>query len=239
LINNDLKLDPQWFPSISKAILEHPAPPLACLAGTVLNYDGQLIESQGLRYYWYGRCLNVGNGRPYQPSHINRLAPHLIWGASAAAIVYHRPTLFQIGLFDSDFFAYEEDVDVAFRLQRFNYHTLYLPQAISYHLGGATSSRFGNFRSRHDARNWWFLILKNYSLPQLIVNLPHLLLERSRNLSGLIKSTFISYGFPRFFLYLPSALVFSYGFIFSPNYWLKLSRHRRFLAQLKVQKPLP
>lgn len=77
-------------------------------------------------------------------------------------------------MFDQDFFAYEEDVDLALRLTKFGYKTLYIPKAISYHLGGGTSNQMGNFRARMDVKNWFFIIIKNYSLKEITKNLPKL-----------------------------------------------------------------
>jgi len=47
----------------------------------------------------------------------------------------------------------------------------------------------GNFRHRMDAKNWIYIILKNYSTTQLLIYFPFILIERLRNLSGLIKNT--------------------------------------------------
>ena len=47
----------------------------------------------------------------------------------------------------------------------------------------------GNFRHRMDAKNWIYIILKNYSAKELLINFFPLIIERFRNLSGLIKNT--------------------------------------------------
>jgi len=75
----------------------------------------------------------------------------------------HRSAPKKIGFFDEDFFAYEEDVDLALRLDKFGYKTLLVPQAISYHLGGGTSSKMGNLRQINDFSNLIFIIIKNFS----------------------------------------------------------------------------
>jgi len=93
----------------------------------------------------------------------------------------------KIGLFDEDFFAYEEDVDVALRLAKLKYQTLYIPQTLCYHLGGGTSGKMGNFRNRMDAKNWIYLIIKNYSASEFWSNFFPIIEERLRNLSGLTK----------------------------------------------------
>lgn len=187
LINNDLTLAPNWFDEIQKAIIKFPQ--AVAFGGLVLTHDGQHIESQGLEYFWHGQCLNINNGKPYQSPITDHQLPRIIWGLNAAATVYHRQTLIDIGLFDQDFFAYEEDVDLSLRLNKLGYQSIYVPKAISYHLGGGTSSRMGNFRHQQDAKNWIYIIIKNYSVTEIIKNFFPIIIERFRNLSGLIKHT--------------------------------------------------
>jgi GT2 family glycosyltransferase len=193
LLNNDIILHQKWFSLISKAILSNKDKNTAVFCGTVLNIDGTKYESQGLKFEYRGKCSNISNGKNFSSNDIASLKPTLIWGSSAAAVIYQKDLIDKIGLFDKDFFAYEEDVDLALRLHKLNFHTLYIPQAVSYHFGGGTSNKMGNFRNIHDAKNWIYIIIKNYSTTELKNNFFPLLEERLRNLSGLIKSTISIY----------------------------------------------
>lgn len=202
LINNDLVLHPNWFKHITQAINQHPH--AVAFGGLILTRDGKYIESEGLKYFWHGQCLNLSNGQAINESYfINHKSSSQVWGLNAAATVYHRQTLINVGLFDEDFFAYEEDVDLSLRLNKLGYQSIYMPQAISYHLGGGTSSGMGNFRHRMDTKNWIYIIIKNYSRVDIIKNFFPIIIERLRNLSGLIKNT----PFPQ----IPSSLVSTYG----------------------------
>ena len=191
--NNDLKIDKKWLFTINNVINNQNSKILnskiAAITGTVLNYDASRFESQGLKFYYSGKCDNISNGKQFQESSLSNLESIPIWGASAALTLYNKNIFQKIGGFDEDFFAYEEDVDLSLRLHNLGYTTLYVPEALSYHLGGATSSRMGNFRHRMDAKNWIYIILKNYSTSNLLIYSPFILIERLRNLSGLIKNT--------------------------------------------------
>ncbi len=192
--NNDLKMDKNWLSLTTKLLtsqlLNYSTTKLAAITGTVLNYDGSRFESQGLKFYYSGKCNNISNGQPFSTTNLLHFSsPHPIWGASAALTLYNRKIFTKLGGFDEDFFAYEEDVDLSLRLHNLGYKTLYVPQALSYHLGGATSYRMGNFRHRMDAKNWIYIILKNYSTFNLLIYSPFILIERLRNFSGLIKNT--------------------------------------------------
>lgn len=221
--NNDLILDKNWLTQIQKSLhsntLTHSNSHVSCLFGLVLTHDGTKIESEGLEYFVCGRAHNISNGQPYLPPTTNNLpadrhgqlpTTRLIWGASASLALYRRSVLLELGGFDEAFFAYEEDVDLALRLHLAGHQTFFVPQAISYHTGGVTSSRMGNLRARMDAKNWFFIILKNYSLSTIIKHLPTITIERLRNLSGLCKQTHQIYGFRSLF-YLPKSLIQTYG----------------------------
>lgn len=189
--NNDLKMDKNWFKHTSK-LLTTPlhTTHLAAITGTVLNYDGTKFESQGLKFYYSGKCDNISNGQPSSPTDLLHFSsPHPIWGASAALTIYNKNIFTKIGGFDEDFFAYLEDVDLSFRLNKIGYKTLYVPKAISYHLGGHTSDKMGNFRQKQTVKNWIYFIPKNYSTFNLLIYSPFILIERLRNFSGLIKNT--------------------------------------------------
>lgn len=60
------------------------------------------------------------------------------WVAGAAMLVRRR-ALEESGPFDTAFFMYSEETDLAFRLQRLGWHVLYEPRAEFVHLGGGSS----------------------------------------------------------------------------------------------------
>lgn len=208
LCNNDIKFDSNWFIEITKSIAKKPK--YTCYFGLVLNHDGSKIESTGLKYYWRGKAENVGNGKPYTKELKNNSTLVPIWGASASLVAYKKDIIQKIGGFDENFFAYEEDVDLAFRLKKSGHKTLFVPQAISYHLGGATSSKMGNFRAKMDAKNWILLIAKNYTFKQILKHLPQIIEERLRNFSGLCKQTIKIYKWKSIWI-LPASLIEVYG----------------------------
>jgi len=184
--NNDIRLSTDWFRFITQTIESNPN--VATFFGTVLNKDGTLIESQGLKFFLKGKCLNVNNGQRFLPSTIYHLPSKQIWGGNASLIVYNKEIIKKIGLFDPRFFAYEEDVDLALRLHQAGYKTLLISQAISFHLGGGTSRKMGYFRQMMDTKNWCLIILKNYSKKTFFLNFFPIIGERFRNLSYLIKA---------------------------------------------------
>jgi GT2 family glycosyltransferase len=66
--------------------------------------------------------------------------PDYVFGACAAAALYRREMIDDISLdgefFDSDFFAYREDADIAWRAQLLGWRCLYTPDAVGWHVRG-------------------------------------------------------------------------------------------------------
>src|SRR5262249_6568072 len=70
----------------------------------------------------------------------------------------------EIGLFDDDFFAYYEDVDLSFRAQLAGWKVGYVPKAEVYHEIGATSGKIKGFTSHQTIKNLPWLFWKNVPL---------------------------------------------------------------------------
>ncbi|WP_407413270.1 glycosyltransferase family 2 protein [Methanobrevibacter sp.] len=94
-----------------------------------------------------------------------------IFSSCAGAAMYKKSVLEEIGLFDDNFFAYMEDVDLALRSKINGYKNLLCPQAIVYHIGSATSgSRYNEFKVKLAARNNVWVVYKNLPIPLKIIN---------------------------------------------------------------------
>jgi GT2 family glycosyltransferase len=78
--------------------------------------------------------------------------------------------LTEVGPFDEDFFAYAEDVDWGFRAQVMAWGAIYVPSAIAFHIGGATSGGVSGLRASLLARNTYWFIIKNFPASILIRN---------------------------------------------------------------------
>jgi len=190
--NNDIKLAPNWFKIMSQAIKNNSN--TSAFFGTIKNHNGHKIESTGLKFFNSGKAKNIQTKQNKTKT---------IWGGNGALIIYQKNIFISLGGFDSDFFAYLEDVDFNLRLNQNKYLTLLVPSAVSFHLGGGTSQKFNNLRQIKTVQNWIYLIVKNYSIKQVWQNLLGIIEQRLRNLSGLLKNTPI-------LLWLPT-LIYVYG----------------------------
>jgi GT2 family glycosyltransferase len=93
-----------------------------------------------------------------------------VFGATAAAALYRRAMIEDISLdgefFDTDFFVYREDADVAWRAQLMGWKCLYAPYARGYHVRKVLP---GNRRAlppeinMHSVKNRFLMRIKNIS----------------------------------------------------------------------------
>jgi GT2 family glycosyltransferase len=87
--------------------------------------------------------------------------PEEVFGPCAAAALYHRDQLSDVGGFDERYFCYLEDL--AFRLRLTGYRCLYVPEAVVYHVGYAIMGRHSDFAIYHGHRNLVWTFIKNMS----------------------------------------------------------------------------
>lgn len=175
LVNTDAFVDPTWLETLLTATQQFPE--TAAFGSRLLAAtDPKLLDGVGDAYYLSGRVSRKGYGCPAEMA-TDR--PSEIFSACAAAALYQRSALNDVGGFDEDYFCYVEDVDLGFRLRLAGYSCLYIPTAVSLHVGYSTSGgRHSDFSVYHSHRNLVWTYLKNMPGWLLWISLPmHLLLN--------------------------------------------------------------
>jgi len=140
----------------------------------MLQYDNkELIDDVGDEYNLLAWTKKTGEN--HNTNEYTQVSE--IFSACAGAAMYRKSILEEIGMFDDNFFAYMEDVDLAIRSKINGYRNLLCPDAIVYHIGSATSgSRYNEFKVRLAARNNVWVVYKNLPIPLKIVNFVFLFL---------------------------------------------------------------
>lgn len=104
-----------------------------------------LIDTTGIGFNAHeGLFLDRHAGEEFDPA--RHEIPGEVFGCSGAVALYHRTLLEEVhelatGYFDRRFFAYYEDVDLAWRAQRHGWRCVYEPRARAWH------RRYGSMRS--------------------------------------------------------------------------------------------
>jgi GT2 family glycosyltransferase len=163
--NNDAVADKDWLQYLVAFLQEHPTYGIA--ACTILHSDGKTIDSTADQYTTWGIPFPRGRDEPAS----NRYDQDTnIFGASGGASMYRVSMLKQIGLFDQDFFAYYEDIDLSFRAQLAGWKVAFVPQSLVYHAQGKTSARLGKSKAGDRAAN-------PFTTKQYMKNLPFILVK--------------------------------------------------------------
>ena len=162
LFNNDAAADPKWLESLINAATAHKS---GITTGLLLHGDGKTIDSTG---DWYSKW-----GLPFPRNRGDKTvdAPNsgFVTGASGGASLYDTKMLRQIGLFDEDFFAYYEDVDISLRAQLAGWKVYYTKDAVAYHNQGSTASRMASgFAVYQTFKNLPLVYIKNVPLGVLL-----------------------------------------------------------------------
>lgn len=154
LFNNDASADSSWLSYLVKGLKNEE---VGISTGLLLHESGKTIDSTGEFYSKWGlpfprnRCENI----------VFASKDGFVFGASGGATLYRSEMLREIGLFDDDFFAYYEDVDISFRAQLAGWKVYYNSEAIAYHKQGATSKKIPGFAVYQTFKNLPLLFIKN------------------------------------------------------------------------------
>ncbi|WP_407392413.1 glycosyltransferase family 2 protein [Methanobrevibacter sp.] len=134
----------------------------------MLQYNNkELIDDVGDEYNLLAWTKKTGENHPSSEF----VEVKEIFSSCAGAAMYKKSILEELGLFDDNFFAYMEDVDLALRSKINGFRNLLCPDAIVYHIGSATSgSRYNEFKVRLAARNNVWVVYKNLPIPLKITN---------------------------------------------------------------------
>lgn len=158
--------------------------------------SSDIIDSTGILAFKTRRFINQGEGE-IDKGQYNRQEE--VFGISGAAVLYRRSALEDVKIadeyFDEDFFAYKEDIDLAWRLRLAGWKVIYVPEAIAYHKrGGARKLGLGDLDTIKNRRNkpslvnylsyknhlflifkneswfnfWWFPLILGYEIKKFI-----------------------------------------------------------------------
>ncbi|MDD2753671.1 MAG: glycosyltransferase family 2 protein [Candidatus Portnoybacteria bacterium] len=116
--------------------------------GSLIKTD--IIDTTGLVILKNRRIIARGQGRQDGGQYDK---PEEVFGVDGAIPVYRRETLKNAGItlngkteyFDEDFFAYKEDVDLAWRMRLYGWKVIYAPQIIAWHARTSGDSEARNY----------------------------------------------------------------------------------------------
>jgi len=108
--------------------------------------------------------------------HHHRRTPREVFGATGGAALFRTRMLEEVGGFDETFFAFFEDVDLAWRAQARGWGSLYAPGAVVYHDHSATARHGSPAKLFLVGRNRVRTLAKNATTGLLVRNAPRMAL---------------------------------------------------------------
>lgn len=166
LLNNDAVPAPDWLESllqvgladsdigsVASRMMFRNAPTRVSSAGIQVDVSGGAWDNLMGEYRWPARPIEV-------------------FGASGGACLLRKDMLSDVGLFDAGFFAYFEDVDLAWRARLRGWRSVLAPDAIVHHAVSATVGDSSPFKRYFLARNKWRTIVRTYPLEGLRLYFP-------------------------------------------------------------------
>lgn len=157
LLNPDAVPDPRWLEEFWRGVETHPG--YSAYGCRMRRFgDPGRLDGTGDCYHPSGWAWRRDFGLPEARGH---LAPGEIFAPCAAAALYRREDVLAVGGFDETFFCYFEDVDLGFRLQLAGRKCFYLPEAVVYHVGSASTGHRSDFSVYHGYRNLVWCYFKN------------------------------------------------------------------------------
>ena len=170
LLNNDLIVMPNWLDNFFEAYEKTGD---ALFQPKSLKFkDPTILDGTGCMINIFGFGFARDKGIPDEGKY-NKLEE--ISYASGTCMFAPKKIFDEIGLFDPNFFAYHEELDLGWRARIFGYASYYVPKTIIHHHGSAHwkwSPQVFYFLER----NRWLVLLKNYSMTTLLKLFPSLII---------------------------------------------------------------
>lgn len=156
LLNNDTRVDPEWLAQLVGSAEDW----VGMVASKMLFMDRpKVLNSTGIAIARDGSTKDRDWNEPDDGRSDAALD---VFGASGGAGLYRREVLDRVGLFDEDFVAYYEDVDLAWRIRLAGWEARFAPGAIVYHRYSASIGHVSPWREYQCERNRVWNLVQNY-----------------------------------------------------------------------------
>ncbi|WP_298143617.1 glycosyltransferase family 2 protein [Flavobacterium sp.] len=164
LINSDVEVTPNWLQPLVRAFAEEEK--LAIAQPKIRDFKnkaafeyagaaGGFIDKFGFPY-----C----RGRLFETVEIdeNQYSNETpIFWATGACFAIRKKVFDELGGFDADFFAHQEEIDLCWRAFNRGFEARYLPDSVVFHVGGATLASGSARKVFLNFRNSLLMLLKN------------------------------------------------------------------------------
>lgn len=164
LLNSDVEVTPEWIPPILNHFEANPE--VAIIQPKILDLKkrdyfeyagaaGGFIDMLGYPFC-RGRIFQAIEKDEGQYNDTRE-----IFWATGACMFIRKEVFHELGGFDEDYFAHQEEIDLCWRAQNRGYKIAYVGSSHIFHLGGSTLSNMNPKKTYLNFRNSLFSITKN------------------------------------------------------------------------------
>ena len=164
LLNSDIEVTAHWLTPILKTFKEEDN--TAIIQPKLLDFkDRSRFEYAGagggfVDLYGYPYCRGrVFNHLEFDNNQFNDIS-EIFW-ASGACLFIRAEVYHQLGGFDEDYFAHQEEIDLCWRTQNEGFTIKYVGTSTVYHVGGATLQETNPHKTFLNFRNSLLNVVKN------------------------------------------------------------------------------
>jgi len=175
LLNPDAFPEPDWLEQLMLGVRRNNFAQFFSSQLVQAN-NAELLDGQGDCYHVSGVAWRLNHGRKVGHDTCDRE----VFSPCAAAALYSRAALMDVGGFDEAYFCYFEDVDLGFRMRLRGYRCVHISLAVVRHVGGGATnkSELSDFALYYGHRNLVWTFIKNMPGYLIFLFLPlHLLLN--------------------------------------------------------------
>ncbi len=170
LLNNDATLNEDWLDIMVSSMKSDAG--LGSCASKIIIEGTDVLDSVGDIFTTAFTGSKVGEFQKES----NFMETLIVAGPCAAAAMYRRSMIEQIGFFDDDFFLNHEDTDLNMRAWLAGWRCRYVPSAIAYHKVSTSIGKLSDTSVYYFSRNSLWVWGKNVPLLLMIRFLPQRLL---------------------------------------------------------------
>ncbi len=165
LLNNDAVAGSCWIEKLVEAMQS--SVQIGMCASKVLFSETNVIDKVGHLMYPDGQNRGRGTGEEDRGQYDRQVE---VFFPDGCAALYRRQLLNDVEGFDDSFFAYGDDADLGIRARWMGWECLYVPEAVVHHHHSATSGPYSREKAYWVERNRFWLAVKNFPLPLLLLS---------------------------------------------------------------------
>jgi GT2 family glycosyltransferase len=171
VLNSDTSCEENWISEILKTINSDTNAGMIA-SKVILSGDPVKIDSLGIKV---NRACMAFLRKHGQEAEANDDGNIEVFGPAGSAAFYKREVIEKAGFFDADYFAYYEDVDLAFRARWAGFSCILAQKAIVHHHHSFTADRVRLNKRYYLQRNRWRTIIRNWPLSWFVLYSPFLI----------------------------------------------------------------